>query len=72
MGRHPVAVVISHITYARTMKDNYSRFSWGLLHGKHVVGNLEKKNGNQPSICSKTQENQENPVSRWPELRVYF
>jgi hypothetical protein len=28
MGRHPVAVVISHITYARTMKVDYSRFVW--------------------------------------------
>jgi hypothetical protein len=43
MGRHPVAdthpvaVVISHITYARTMKVDYSSFSWGGLHGKHVV-----------------------------------
>jgi hypothetical protein len=33
---HPVAVVISHITYVRTMKVDYSRFSWGGLHGKHV------------------------------------
>jgi hypothetical protein len=24
MGRHPVAVVILHITYARTMKVDYS------------------------------------------------
>jgi hypothetical protein len=29
-------------------------------------GNLEMKNGNHPSICSRTQENQEKPVSRWP------
>jgi hypothetical protein len=36
MVRHPVTIVISHITYARTMKVNYSRFSWGGLHGKHV------------------------------------
>jgi hypothetical protein len=27
-------------------------------------GNLERKNGNHPSICSKTQENQEKPVLR--------
>jgi hypothetical protein len=27
MGRHPVAVVILHITYVRTMKVDYSRFS---------------------------------------------
>jgi hypothetical protein len=37
MGRHPMAVVISHITYARTMKVDYSRFIWGGLRGKHVV-----------------------------------
>jgi hypothetical protein len=37
MGRYPVAVVILHITYARTMKFDYSRFSWGGLHGKHVA-----------------------------------
>jgi hypothetical protein len=29
MGRHPVAVVNLHITYARTMKVDYSRFSLG-------------------------------------------
>jgi hypothetical protein len=43
MGRHPVAVVISHITYARIMKFDYSRFSWGGLHGKHVVATLKGK-----------------------------
>jgi hypothetical protein len=37
MGRHPVAVVNLQITYARTMKVDYSRFSLGGLHGKHVV-----------------------------------
>jgi hypothetical protein len=37
MGIHPVAVVILHITYTRTMKIVYSIFSWGELHGKHVV-----------------------------------
>jgi hypothetical protein len=37
MGRHPVAVVNLHIAYARTMKVDYSRFSLGGLHGKHVV-----------------------------------
>jgi hypothetical protein len=66
MGRHPVAVVISHITYARIMKVDFSRFSWGWLHGKHVVATGKGKNGNHPSICSRTQKNQEKPVSRWP------
>jgi hypothetical protein len=42
MGRHPVAVVILHITYARTMKVDYSRFSWGGLHGKHVVATWKR------------------------------
>jgi hypothetical protein len=37
MGKHPVAVVNLHITYALTMKVDYSRFSLGWLHGKHVV-----------------------------------
>jgi hypothetical protein len=37
MGRHPVAVVNLHITYARTVKVDYSRFSWGGLREKHVV-----------------------------------
>jgi hypothetical protein len=38
MGRHPVAVVNLHITYAPTMKVDYFRFSWGGgLHGKHIV-----------------------------------
>jgi hypothetical protein len=37
MCRHPVAVVISHITYAQTMKFDHSRFSWGGLHGKHPL-----------------------------------
>jgi hypothetical protein len=27
MGKHPLAVVILHITYAQTMKVDYSRFS---------------------------------------------
>jgi hypothetical protein len=26
---------------------------------------LTENNGNRPSICSRTQENQEKPVSRW-------
>jgi hypothetical protein len=34
---HSVAVVISHITYARTVKVDYFRFRWEGLHGKHVV-----------------------------------
>jgi hypothetical protein len=57
MGRHPVidthpvAVVISHITYARTMKVDYSRFSWGGLHGKHVVATWKGKTGTIPAFA---------------------
>jgi hypothetical protein len=35
MGRHPVAVVILHITYARTMKVDYSR-----LIGEGYMGSM--------------------------------
>ena len=43
MGRHLVAVVILHLTYAQTMKVDYSRFSWGGLHGKHVVATWKRR-----------------------------
>jgi hypothetical protein len=43
MGRHSVAVDILHITCARTMKVDYSRFIWGGLHGKHVVATWKRK-----------------------------
>jgi hypothetical protein len=51
MGRHPVAVVISHITYARTIKVDYSRFSWGGLHGKYVVAIWKEKTGTIPAFA---------------------
>jgi hypothetical protein len=51
MGRHSVAVVVSHITYARTMKVDYCRFSWGGLHGKHVVATGKKKTGTIPAFA---------------------
>jgi hypothetical protein len=51
MGRHPVAVVISHITYARTVKVDYSRFSLGGLHGKHVVVTGKGKMGTIPAFA---------------------
>jgi hypothetical protein len=51
MGRYPVAVVISHITYARTMKVDYSRFSLGGLHGKHVVATWKGKTGTIPAFA---------------------
>jgi hypothetical protein len=54
MGRHGGS---GHITYARSMKVDYSRFSLGGLHGKHVVEIWGEK-GNHSSICSRTQENQ--------------
>src|SRR5215510_4619632 len=43
MGRHPVAVVILHITYARTMKVDCYRFRWVGLHGKHVAATRKRK-----------------------------
>jgi hypothetical protein len=43
MGRHPVAVVILHITYARTMKVDYSGFSKGGLYGMHVAATWKRK-----------------------------
>jgi hypothetical protein len=49
MGRNPVAVVNLHITYARTMKVDYSRFNWGGLHGKHVVATWKGKTGTIPA-----------------------
>jgi hypothetical protein len=45
MGRHPVALANLYITYAWTMKVDYSRFSWGGLHGKHVVETWKGKTG---------------------------
>jgi hypothetical protein len=51
MGRHPVAVVILHITYARTMRVDYSRFSWGGLHGMHVVATWKRKTGIIPAFA---------------------
>jgi hypothetical protein len=51
MGRHAVAVVSLHITYARTMKVDYSRFNWGGLHGKHVVATWKGKTGTIPAFA---------------------
>jgi hypothetical protein len=51
MGRHPVAVVISHITYAWTIKVDYSRFSLGGLHGKHVVATGKGETGTIPAFA---------------------
>jgi hypothetical protein len=51
MCRHPVAVVNLHITYARTMKVDYSRFSWGGLYGKHVVATWKGKTGTIPAFA---------------------
>jgi hypothetical protein len=51
MSKHPVAVVILCVTYARTMKVDYSRFSWGGLHGKHVVATWERKTGTIPAFA---------------------
>jgi hypothetical protein len=43
MGRHPVAGVILHITYAPTIKVHYSRLSQGRATWEACSGNLEKK-----------------------------
>jgi hypothetical protein len=51
MGRHRVAVVILNITYAQTMNVDYSRFSWGGLHGKHVVASWKRKTGTIPAFA---------------------
>jgi hypothetical protein len=51
MGRDPVAVVIAHITYTRTVKVDYSRFSLGGLHGKHVVATGKGKTGIIPAFA---------------------
>jgi hypothetical protein len=45
MGRHRVEVVNLYVTYARTMKVGYSKFSLGGLHGKHVVETGKRKTG---------------------------
>jgi hypothetical protein len=51
MRRHPVAVVILHITYTRTLKFDYSRFRWGGLHGTHVVATWKVKTGTIPAFA---------------------
>jgi hypothetical protein len=48
---HPVAVVISHITYGRTVKVDYSSFSWEGLHGKQVVATGKGKTGTIPTFA---------------------
>jgi hypothetical protein len=51
MGRHPVAVVNLHITYVHAMKVDYTRFSWGGLHGRHVVATWKEKTGTIPTFA---------------------
>jgi hypothetical protein len=51
MGRHSVAADNLHTTYARTMKVDYSRFSLGGLHGKHVVSTWKRKTGTIPAFA---------------------
>jgi hypothetical protein len=52
MGRHPVAVVILHITYARTMKVDCSRSSYGRATWEACSGNLENKiTGTTPAFA---------------------
>jgi hypothetical protein len=73
MGRHPVAVVISHITYARIMKVDYSRFNWGGLHGKHVVVTWKGKTETIPTFALGPRKTKKNLCQygrsqdlRWP------
>ena len=42
MGRHPVAVVISHVTYARTMEVNYLD-----LVGEGYMGSMQWQLGRE-------------------------
>ena len=60
MGRHPVAVVIKHVTYARTMEVNYLD-----LFGEGYMGSMQwqlgREMGTIPAIVSRNQENQEDP-----------
>jgi hypothetical protein len=51
VNTHPVAVVNSHITYARTIKVDYCGFSWGWLHGKHVAETGKGKTGTIPAFA---------------------
>jgi hypothetical protein len=60
MGRYLVAVVISHITYARTVKGDYCRFSWGGLHGKHVVATGKGKTGTIPAFALEPRKTKKN------------
>jgi hypothetical protein len=51
MVRHHVAVVMSHITYARTIKVDSSRFGWGELRGNHVVATGKGKTETIPAFA---------------------
>jgi hypothetical protein len=71
MGRHPVAIVNLHVTYARTMKADYSGFSWGGLHCKHLVATWKGKTETIPAFALGPRKAKKNlcrdgkPVSRW-------
>jgi hypothetical protein len=58
---HPVAVVNVHITHARTIKVDYSRFSLGGLHGKHVVATCKIKTGTIPEFALGPRKTKKNP-----------
>jgi hypothetical protein len=61
MGRHPVAVVILHITYAWTMKVDYSRFGEGRATWEACSGNLEKKiTGTIPAFALRPRKTKKN------------
>jgi hypothetical protein len=48
---HPTTVVNLHITYVRTVKVDYCRFSWGGLHGKQVVAAGKGTMGTIPAFA---------------------
>ena len=55
---------ICYFTCIRNMKLVTNKFKSGVLYEKHVMATWNL--GNHPSICLKTQGNQEKHVSRWP------
>jgi hypothetical protein len=70
MGRQPVAVVNLFFTYAWTMKVDYSRFSSGGLHGKHVVATWKTKTGTTPAFALGSRKTKKNFKAEADILRI--
>jgi hypothetical protein len=51
---------LSIVLYARTMKVDFSRFSWGGLHGKHVVATWKGKSGTIPAFALGSKKTKKN------------